>query len=537
MGHESSASGSFESVNAVLDKVASQLAEQLRTVQERVDRLLVSSGTAERTWLGEVRPQLSALGQAARASQIDEALSRLAGLGDSCTELRRYVEQQLQGVTQVQAGLAELSRNDGVHHAEQQGQIERLAEQLRELRRLTERWSSQSDERVRIDLELQKLPALLDHKFPELEDAIHGLRSALQTHSQQLGESLDRVVATSQGTREILQAMDAGQAAHRSQLDGALGRLQALGSQAFERLTVAARDLQTQQGEQRQQLAHISSDVRAAREDLKPLATGLTELKTQNSLLLPTMQQALAHSLPEQIAAIARQIEQIHAHNQEMAGDIERWFRDSSVAIKSIDHNQLAELIKKQDLDLKSNIQIALKALGVELKMSGPKKSLKKPMMILFAIVFPIAVACGAFFLLQRANESMNVKRVSEVVEEKRELTKSQQSCQADLMAAKLAAQKAEAERDRQIQVNIPKASPVPAQSPPNKSNTPRKLSAQQGGGAQPGASGTLRIEGTVRLETAPARPVSSIGPTNKQTVSPRESTQTQKTVVSSRPM
>jgi gamma-glutamylcysteine synthetase len=95
---------------------------------ERLERLTTSTATAERTWLGEVRPRLSGMAELAKGSQIEDALARLAGLHESCAEIKRHVEQQLQAVAQVQAALAELSKSDSVHHAEQKSHLERLAE-------------------------------------------------------------------------------------------------------------------------------------------------------------------------------------------------------------------------------------------------------------------------------------------------------------------------------------------------------------------------------------------------------------------------
>lgn len=574
MGHESSAAGSLDSLQAVLNTLASQLNDQLRAVLDRTEKLATTTLTIERTLAGELRSIAHTLGRTAQEEGITAALSRLEGLRDSHAELKQVLQQQLGAIAQVQVGLAELSKNSGVQQAEQRGQLEQLGEQLRSLRRLAEKSSTQSEQELLLALELQKLPALLDRKFPELGEGIAGLRGELQTHSQELHTLLQRLATVGQGTREFLEGVEAGLVAHRARLEGAVGRIETLGNQTLERLTVAARELQTGQAEQRQQLAALErdlhqlgpalaqavagteaargelrpisstlhqvhesqrktegvlpkldtavsttlpqqlgqfgSDVRAVREDLKPLATGLTEIKTQTGLLLPNIQNAVTQSLPDQIgravnrlSEIEKQITQINQNNAQKAGNLERWITEYSNTINEV--NAIRKIASESADKLPEKVaEIVLEGFGARVRLTGPQKLMRGFLLALFHVVIPAALAGLCFYLLQRGNESMNVKRLDELVAEKRTLYAAEQSCQAHLGKAKLDAQTAQAELAHRQETEKAKDAALHKTPPPPplvKTAGPRKLIGAKSSQAALEEGGTVKLEGTAHIE------------------------------------
>lgn len=119
--------------------------------------------------------------------------------------------------------------------------------------------------------------------------------------------------------------------------------------------------------------------------------------------------------------------------------------------------------------------------------------------------------------MLQHGNESMNVKRLDELVAEKKILHTAERSCQTDLSTAKLDAQRAQAALTHRIEKEKEKAKDAETVKPPPlipKAACPRK---QLGGKCLPplpDAGGTLKIEGTVRVEPT-AKPS---GPADGQT-------------------
>ena len=125
-------------------------------------------------------------------------------------------------------------------------------------------------------------------------------------------------------------------------------------------------------------------------------------------------------------------------------------------------------------------------------------------LLALFHVVIPAALAGLCFYLLQRGNESMNVKRLDELVAEKRTLYAAEQSCQAHLGKAKLDAQTAQAELAHRQETEKAKDAALHKTPPPPplvKTAGPRKLIGAKSSQAALEEGGTVKLEGTAHIE------------------------------------